>query len=124
MTIDTDVCIVGGGISAAMLAQKLSELKPGVAITIVEAGTRIFDFENRAKYRQRSLDYGENAAVWTILSTWPAVGDLPAHLGGVATVAKRTAGLVAYLVVPLLLLTVGLDRLPVRTRAGAADSSW
>jgi hypothetical protein len=71
------------------------------------------------------LDYGENAAVWTILSTWPAVADLPAHLGGAATAAKRAAGLVAYLAVPLLLLTVGLDRLriPARTRAGAADSS-
>jgi hypothetical protein len=65
------------------------------------------------------LDYGENAAVWTILSTWPAVGDLPAHLGGAATVAKRAAGLVAYLAVPLLLLAVGLDRLRVRARARA-----
>ena len=64
------------------------------------------------------LDYGENAAVWNILSTWPAVGDLPAHLGGAATVAKRAAGLVAYLAIPLLLLTVGLDRLRVRARAG------
>jgi len=71
------------------------------------------------------LDYGENAAVWTILSTWPTVGDLPAHLGGAATVAKRAAGLVAYLAVPLLLFTVGLDRLRVRarTRAEAAGSS-
>ena len=71
------------------------------------------------------LDYGENAAVWNILSTWPAVGDLPAHLGGAATAAKRAAGLAAYLAVPLLLLTVGLDRLRLRarTRVGAADSS-
>ena len=61
MTHESDVCIVGGGISAAMLAQKLSELKPGLSITIVEAGSRIFDVENRGKYRQRSLDYGENA---------------------------------------------------------------
>src|SRR4051812_5138553 len=65
------------------------------------------------------LDYGENAAVWNILSTWPAVGDLPAHLGGAATVAKRAAGLVAYLAVALLLLTVGLDRLRVRARTRA-----
>jgi hypothetical protein len=69
------------------------------------------------------LDCGENAAVWTILSTWPAVGDSPAHLGGAATVAKRAAGLAAYLTVPLLLLTVGLDTLRVKARAGAADSS-
>src|SRR4051794_20028219 len=66
------------------------------------------------------LDYAENAAVWNILSTWPTVGDLPAHLGGAATVAKRAAGFVAYLAVPLLLLTGGLDRLRVRARTGAA----
>jgi hypothetical protein len=71
------------------------------------------------------LDYGENVAVWNLLSTWPTVGDLPAHLGGAATAAKRAVGLAAYLAVPLLLLTVGLDRLRVRarTRTGAADPS-
>jgi hypothetical protein len=71
------------------------------------------------------LDYGENAAVWNILSTWPVVGDLPAHVGGAATAAKRAAGLVAYLAVPLLALTVGLDRLRVRARndAGAVEPS-
>jgi quinoprotein glucose dehydrogenase len=92
MMIETDVCIIGGGISAAMLAQKLSELKPGVTITIVEAGTRIFDFENRAKYRQRSLDYGENAwpgdfiddqAGAGIISRTMAVGGSALHWGGV-----------------------------------------
>lgn len=71
------------------------------------------------------LDYGENAAVWSILSTWPAVGDLPAQLGGAATVAKRIAGLAAYLGVALLLLAVGLNRRRVRrTGAGGSDSSW
>ena len=92
MILDTDVCIIGGGISAAMLAQKLSELKPGLSITIVEAGTRIFDFENRAKYRQRSLDYGENAwpgdfiedqAGAGIISRTMAVGGSALHWGGV-----------------------------------------
>ena len=37
-TYESDVCIVGGGISAAMLAEKLAEIKPGVQITIAEAG--------------------------------------------------------------------------------------
>jgi choline dehydrogenase-like flavoprotein len=57
MRYETDVCIVGGGISAAMLAQKLSELKPSLNVIVVEAGSRLFDLENRAAYRQRMLDY-------------------------------------------------------------------
>ena len=61
MIIESDVCIVGGGITAAMIAEKLSDLKPGMSIVVVEAGSRIFDLENRMKYRQRNLDYGENA---------------------------------------------------------------
>src|SRR5262249_36737691 len=39
---ETDICIIGGGITSAMLAQKLSELKPGLQITVVEAGRSIF----------------------------------------------------------------------------------
>ena len=92
MTHESDICIIGGGISAAMLAQKLAELKPGLAITVVEAGTKIFDVENRAKYRQRSLDYGENAwpgdfiddqAGAGIISRTMAVGGSALHWGGV-----------------------------------------
>ena len=93
MTIhESDVCVIGGGISAAMLAEKLSELKPGLAITVVEAGRKIFDFENRARYRERSLDYGENA--WPgdflddqsgagVISRTMAVGGSALHWGGV-----------------------------------------
>lgn len=65
------------------------------------------------------LDYGENAAVWTILSTWPDVADLPAQLGGAATAAKRAAGLVAYLAVPMLLVALGLGRLSAGRRRAA-----
>jgi glucose dehydrogenase len=92
MTIDTDVCIIGGGITAAMIAEKLSELKPGVSITVVEAGSRIFDVDNRMKYRQRNLDYGENAwpgdfiddqAGAGIISRTMAVGGSALHWGGV-----------------------------------------
>ena len=56
MIHETDVCIVGGGISAAMLALKLTELKPGLSVTVVEAGARVFDFENRMRHRRRNLD--------------------------------------------------------------------
>ena len=78
---ESDVCIIGGGISAVLLAEKLSELKPGLAIAIVEAGSRIFDFENRTKYRRRSLDYGENA--------WP--GDFIADQAGAGVISRTMA---------------------------------
>jgi choline dehydrogenase-like flavoprotein len=89
--VESDVCIIGGGISAAMLAQKLSELRPGVSITVVEAGKRLFDAENRMQYRRRSLDYGENP--WPgdfiedqsgdgMVSRTMAVGGSALHWGG------------------------------------------
>jgi len=33
-THECDVCIIGGGVSAAMLALKLRELKPTASITV------------------------------------------------------------------------------------------
>jgi len=92
MIFESDVCIIGGGITAAMIAEKLAELKPGTSITIAEAGSRIFDFENRMKYRQRNLEYGENAwagdflddqAATGIISRTMAVGGSALHWGGV-----------------------------------------
>jgi quinoprotein glucose dehydrogenase len=92
MIVETDVCIIGGGVTAAMVAEKVSELKPGTLIVVVEAGSRIFDFENRMKYRQRNLDYGENAwpgdfiddqAGAGIISRTMAVGGSALHWGGV-----------------------------------------
>ena len=40
---ESDVCVIGGGITAAMLIERLAELKPGLRITAVEAGRAIFD---------------------------------------------------------------------------------
>ena len=45
---ECDVCVIGGGITAAMLVERLTELKPGLRITVVEAGRSIFDRANRA----------------------------------------------------------------------------
>ncbi len=91
-THECDVCIIGGGISAAMLAQKLTELKPGLAITVVEAGAPLFDFENRGRNRERNLAYGENAwpgdfiedqSAAGVISRSMAVGGSALHWGGV-----------------------------------------
>jgi glucose dehydrogenase len=90
-THECDVCIIGGGISAAMLAQKLRELKPAASITVVEAGGRLFDFENRGEYRRRSLEYAENPwpgdyiedqSARGIISRTMAVGGSALHWGG------------------------------------------
>ena len=89
---EADIVIIGGGITAAMVAQKLSELRPQASVIVVEAGKRLFDFENRFEYRQRNLDYGENH--WPgdfiadqnargIISRTQAVGGSALHWGGV-----------------------------------------
>ena len=75
-----------------MVAQKLSELRPTWSIIVVEAGKRLFDFENRFEYRQRNLDYGENMwpgdfvadqAARGVISRTMAVGGSALHWGGV-----------------------------------------
>jgi quinoprotein glucose dehydrogenase len=90
--IETDVLVVGGGISAALLAQKLAERRPGLSITLLEAGRKIFDFESRMEHRRRWLEYGENP--WpgdvvrdqeavNVISRTMAVGGSALHWGGV-----------------------------------------
>src|SRR5579885_2765490 len=88
---ESDVCIIGGGISAAMLALKLSELRPGISITVIEAGSKLFDLENRMRYRQRSIEYAENPwpgdfiedqAAKGVISRTMAVGGSALHWGG------------------------------------------
>src|SRR5262245_23085903 len=88
---ETDVCIIGGGITSAMLAEKLSELRPALHVTVVEAGRSIFDAQNRGRYRERAMAYGEHP--WPddfiedqqasgIISMTMAVGGLALHWGG------------------------------------------
>ena len=91
-TFECDLCIIGGGISAALLAQKVSELRPGTSIIVVEAGNRLFDVKKRVADRQRSLQYGENPwpgdyiddqAGAGVISRTMAVGGSALHWGGV-----------------------------------------
>jgi len=58
-TVETDVCIVGAGISAAMVAERLGE-RTTASITVVEAGQRTTPLDERFERRRRMLDYGEN----------------------------------------------------------------
>jgi choline dehydrogenase-like flavoprotein len=73
---ESDVCIIGAGISAAMLAEKLSELRPNSSIIVVEAGRSIFDLEDRFTYRQRLMEYGENPWPGDFIPDQSAVGGI------------------------------------------------
>jgi quinoprotein glucose dehydrogenase len=88
---ESDVCVIGGGITAAMLIERLAELKPGLKITAVEAGRSIFDRQNRGTYHRRALEYGEHP--WPddyiedqqakgMISMTMAVGGQALHWGG------------------------------------------
>ena len=90
-THESDICVIGGGITAAMLVERLAELKPGLRITVVEAGRSIFDRENRGQYHRRALEYGEHP--WHddfiadqqakgMISMTMAVGGQALHWGG------------------------------------------
>jgi quinoprotein glucose dehydrogenase len=89
---EADVVIIGGGITAAMVAEKLSELRPNWSVVVVEAGKRLFDAERRFDYRKRNLEYGEH--MWPgdyvadqsargVISRAMAVGGSALHWGGV-----------------------------------------
>ena len=97
-TYESDVCVVGGGISAALISQKLSELAPDATVTVVEAGDRFFDLRARSRNRRRWLDYRENA--WPgdfiedqeaegMISRTMAVGGSALHWGAVCNRFSR-----------------------------------
>ena len=92
MTVhESDICIIGGGITSAMLAQKLAERRPALRITVVEAGRSIFDAPTVAATAERAIAYGEHP--WHddyiedqqadgIISMTMALGGLALHWGG------------------------------------------
>jgi quinoprotein glucose dehydrogenase len=89
--IDADVCIIGSGITAAIVAEKLAEER-SARIVVVEAGDDTVPLAERAAHRARFLAYGENP--WGrdhiddmgadgIQSRSMQVGGLAMHWGGV-----------------------------------------
>ncbi len=89
-SIEADVVILGAGISAAMVAERIAE-DTEASIAVIEAGNRIFDFDNRYNTRRRFLDYGENPYQGdhilgqdceNIQSRSMCVGGLAMHWGG------------------------------------------
>ncbi len=89
--IECDICIIGSGITAAMVAERLADERD-VRIVVVEAGDETLPLEQRFQHRERYLAYGENP--WPddhledqtaddIQSRSMQVGGLAMHWGGV-----------------------------------------
>ena len=90
--IESDICIIGSGISAAMVADKLSR-STGLKIVVVEAGDEAPTLAQRYPLRDRYLAYGETP--WPndhldgyeidgpLQSRSMQVGGLAMHWGGV-----------------------------------------
>ncbi|MFM8781924.1 MAG: hypothetical protein ACKOFO_10790, partial [Gemmatimonadota bacterium] len=60
--IETDICLIGAGITAAMMAESLAA-RTTAHITVIEAGTHTTALRDRYARRQRWKDYGESP--WT-----------------------------------------------------------
>jgi quinoprotein glucose dehydrogenase len=89
--VESDICIIGSGITAAMVAEKLTD-QHNAKIVVVEAGDDTVPLAERTKNRQRFLDYGESPwgvdhidgqSAEGIQSRSMQVGGLAMHWGGV-----------------------------------------
>jgi quinoprotein glucose dehydrogenase len=89
--IESDICIIGSGITAAVVGEKLAEERDA-RIVVVEAGDDTVPLAERAAHRARFVAYGENP--WGrdhidgmtadgIQSRSMQVGGLAMHWGGV-----------------------------------------
>ncbi len=91
--IESDICIIGSGITAALAAEKIAAER-NASIVVVEAGDEAVELRNRHAARERYLAYGENP--WGggddhidgqtadgIQSRSMLVGGLAMHWGGV-----------------------------------------
>lgn len=90
--VESDICIIGSGISAAMVAEELARTTRA-SIVVVEAGDDAPPLAERAAHRRRFLDYGEDP--WPddhldgydvegpLQSRSMLVGGLAMHWGGV-----------------------------------------
>lgn len=90
--VEADICIIGSGITAAMVAEKVADLREDARVVVVEAGDEVPGVPERAELRRRFLAYGETpwpgdhvdgTEVEGIQSRSMCVGGLAMHWGGV-----------------------------------------
>jgi glucose dehydrogenase len=89
--VESDICIIGSGITAAMVAERIAGER-NATIVVVEAGDETVPLPERFAKRQRFLDYGESPwdndhidgmSAEGIQSRSMQVGGLAMHWGGV-----------------------------------------
>jgi quinoprotein glucose dehydrogenase len=89
--VESDICIIGSGITAAMVAEKIAGERTATVV-VVEAGDETVPLPERFAKRQRFLDYGESPwgddhiddyTTEGIQSRSMQVGGLAMHWGGV-----------------------------------------
>jgi glucose dehydrogenase len=90
--VESDVCIVGSGITAAMVADRLARTT-GASVVVLEAGDESVPLSQRAATRERFLRYNENPWLGDHLDGYEIdgplqsrsmqVGGLAMHWGGV-----------------------------------------
>ena len=89
--VESDICIIGSGITAALVAEKLTEERRA-RVVVVEAGDETVPLADRAAHRARFVAYGENPwgrdhidgmTAEGIQSRSMQVGGLAMHWGGV-----------------------------------------
>jgi quinoprotein glucose dehydrogenase len=83
-TVESDICIIGSGITAALIAEKLTEERTA-RITVVEAGDHVTPLAERGRLRRRFLDYGENP--------WPGDHVDPLSADGIQSRSMCVGGL-------------------------------
>jgi choline dehydrogenase-like flavoprotein len=87
--IESDVVIIGSGISAAMVAERLTRTT-AAKITVVEAGEDGPPMPQRAAARERYLRYGENPWGRDHLEGYDVEGPLQARIPGDAITSRDT----------------------------------
>jgi choline dehydrogenase-like flavoprotein len=89
--IESDVCIIGSGISAAMVADKLARTT-GLKVVVVEAGDEMPPLGQRYPLRERFREYGETPWPNDHLDGYEMEGPLQSRSMGVGGLAMHWGG--------------------------------
>ena len=89
--IEADICIIGSGISAAMVADRLARTTKG-SIVVLEAGDDVPPVAERDRLRRRLVDYGENPWLNDHLEGYEIEGPLQSRSMGVGGLAMHWGG--------------------------------